>query len=61
MYTSEQIAALQHEHHTLEQQLEQEGQRPAPDSVLMRELKKAKLRLKDQLEQLRQWQSEQIP
>ena len=45
-------AALATKHAVLEQRLTQESQRPAPDTMIIAELKKQKLRLKQELAQL---------
>ncbi|HMO67580.1 MAG TPA: DUF465 domain-containing protein [Novosphingobium sp.] len=43
------VSALQHKHAGLERQLEQEMNRPLPDPVLIQQLKKRKLRIKEEL------------
>ena len=43
------VSALQHKHAGLERQLEQELNRPLPDPVLIQQLKKRKLRIKEEL------------
>lgn len=43
------LAALSAKHAQLESQIMQEVQRPAPDSVLLAQLKKQKLRLKEEM------------
>lgn len=42
-------SALQLKHAGIERQLEQEMNRPLPDTSLIRELKKRKLRIKEEL------------
>jgi hypothetical protein len=46
------LAALQTKHAVLDQRLAQESQRPAPDTIVIAELKKQKLKLKQELAQL---------
>jgi len=48
---SSHISALQNRHDGIERQIHQEMRRPLPDDVLVQDLKKQKLRLKEQLEQ----------
>ncbi|WP_375402378.1 YdcH family protein [uncultured Sphingomonas sp.] len=45
-------AALQTKHAVLDQRLEQESQRPAPDMLMIADLKKQKLRLKQEIERI---------
>lgn len=47
------IAALSDKHATLESQINQEVHRPLPDNILLAQLKKEKLRLKESLIGLR--------
>jgi hypothetical protein len=46
------IESLKAKHQDLEAQLEEEKRRPLPDEVVIHELKKQKLRIKDELAQL---------
>ena len=46
------VEALKSKHAELEAQIEQENNRPLPDDVLIHELKRHKLRIKDELAQL---------
>jgi len=43
------VAALSEKHAYLESQIDQEVHRPLPDNILLAQLKKEKLRLKDEL------------
>ena len=45
-------SALQMKHAGLERRLEQELNRPLPDDVVIQEIKKRKLRIKEQLEHI---------
>ena len=45
-------SALENKHAALDQRLEQEKHRPAPDTMMIAELKKRKLRLKQEIAQL---------
>jgi hypothetical protein len=47
------LNSLQDRHANLDRQLAQEGQRPAPDAGTIARLKRAKLRLKEEMERLR--------
>jgi len=47
------LNSLQDRHASLDRQLAQEGQRPAPDAATLAKLKVAKLRLKEEIERLR--------
>jgi hypothetical protein len=47
------LNSLQDRHASLDRQLVQEGQRPAPDASTLARLKRAKLRLKEEMERLR--------
>jgi hypothetical protein len=47
------LNSLQDRHASLDRQLAQEGQRPAPDAATLVKLKVAKLRLKEEIERLR--------
>lgn len=46
------VSALQLKHAGLERQLEEERNRPLPDDVVVQQLKKRKLRIKEQLEHI---------
>lgn len=48
------LEALKERHASLEAQLAEEDQRPRPDDALVARLKQEKLRLKDEMEKLRQ-------
>jgi len=48
----ERIEALRSRHAALDDQLEQEHKRPAPDDAAIAKLKREKLRLKDELVRL---------
>jgi hypothetical protein len=43
------VSALQEKHAGLERRIQEELGRPAPDDALLRDLKRRKLRLKDEL------------
>jgi len=43
------VSSLQLKHAGLERQIEQELSRPMPDAAMLQELKKRKLRIKEQL------------
>ena len=45
-------SALETKHAVLDQRLAQESQRPAPDTIMIAELKKQKLRLKQEIAQI---------
>ena len=49
MNEQEQAEMLKSKHHKLEVELENENSRPHPDDVHIAELKKEKLRIKDEL------------
>lgn len=49
MTDDERIASLKARHAELEEALEQENKRPFPNPVLVSDLKKQKLRIKDQI------------
>ena len=51
------IRELGARHQTLEREIETEYRRPAADTLRLRELKRQKLRLKEEMEQLRSGQS----
>lgn len=46
------LDALRSRHHSLEEEIDQENQRPHPDDARLAELKREKLRLKDEIERL---------
>ena len=46
---SSHTSALQFKHATIQRQLEQEMSRPSPDLVTIQQLKRRKLRIKDEL------------
>lgn len=52
MSAAEHIAALKAKHAELEQMLQDEVNHPHPNDVLIADIKKQKLRIKDQLAQL---------
>ncbi len=49
MIAEEQISSLQTKHAKIEQAIDQEEQRPHPDDIRIKELKRAKLRIKDEI------------
>ena len=52
MTADERIDSLRAKHATLEQEIEDEHHRPLPDDLRLSELKREKLRIKDQIAQL---------
>lgn len=52
MITVDQIESLKEKHASLEQAIHQESKRPHPDDEAIHSLKKKKLQVKDQLQQL---------
>jgi len=52
MTAGEQIEALKARHAQLENRLEEETKRPHPDPLAVAQIKKEKLRLKDELQRL---------
>ncbi len=50
MSFEEQVESLKAKHHALELEINSENRRPYPDDIAIAELKKKKLRLKDQIE-----------
>jgi hypothetical protein len=46
------VSSLQLKHAGLERQIEEELNRPMPDTAMLQELKKRKLRVKEQLEHI---------
>ncbi len=49
MGTQERVSALRDKHHKLESQIELEESRTIPDDIVIHDLKKQKLRIKDEL------------
>ena len=49
MATEDRVAKLKAEHESLEEAIEQEMRRPLPNSALLSDLKRQKLRIKDEL------------
>jgi hypothetical protein len=47
------IQELSDKHHKLDEQIQDELHRPLPDDLMIAELKKRKLRLKEEIERLR--------
>jgi hypothetical protein len=47
------IQELSDKHHKLDEQIQEELHRPHPDDLMLSELKKRKLRLKEEIERLR--------
>ena len=47
------IQELSDKHHKLDEQIHDELHRPLPDDLMLAELKKRKLRLKEEIERLR--------
>ncbi len=47
------IQELADKHHKLDSQIQEEQHRPLPDDLMLLELKKRKLRLKEEIERLR--------
>lgn len=47
------IQELSDKHHKLDEQIHEELLRPAPDDLMISELKKRKLRLKEEIERLK--------
>jgi len=52
MSLTERVATLKSRHSALEQQIKSEQSRPNPDAVTLHELKREKLKIKDQINQL---------
>ncbi|MCB9959544.1 MAG: YdcH family protein [Rhodospirillaceae bacterium] len=52
MAMSERLASLQVKHAQLERELDEEFQRPMPNTETVARLKRAKLRLKDEMAQM---------
>jgi uncharacterized protein len=49
MPQEEQLEALRTEHQHLEDQIDEEMQRPIPDTIRIQEMKRQKLRIKDEI------------
>ncbi len=49
MHTEAHVASLSQKHQKLDSIITQEEHRPSPDSTLLHELKKEKLKLKDEM------------
>lgn len=49
MITDERLDSLRVKHATLEREIEEEGHRPMPDELRLTELKREKLRIKDEI------------
>lgn len=54
MNTEAHIESLKAKHASLEAEILQENQRPIPDSIRVSELKRQKLRIKDEIARLQQ-------
>ncbi|MCC7166808.1 MAG: DUF465 domain-containing protein [Rhodospirillales bacterium] len=52
MSIEDRLSALRHKHADLEIQIEDENNRPHPDDVAITELKRQKLRVKDEIHRL---------
>ena len=50
MIAEERIESLRERHATLDSEISEETQRPHPDEIRIHELKREKLRIKDQIE-----------
>lgn len=53
MGLSSHIQELADKHHRLDEQIHEELLRPAPDDLMISELKKRKLRIKEEIERLK--------
>lgn len=49
MLTEERVAALKAKHQALDDRIQQEEQRPHPDENMLHQLKREKLRIKDEM------------
>jgi len=58
MGQQERIAALRQRHADLEDRIQQENARPHPDDERIAELKREKLRIKDEMERMNHQQAE---
>jgi hypothetical protein len=52
MPQEEQLASLRAEHRRLENQIDEEMQRPVPDTIRIQVIKRKKLRIKDEIAKL---------
>jgi len=52
MLTDERLDSLRTKHASLERAIEEENQRPLPDELKLHELKREKLRIKDQMAEI---------
>ncbi len=53
MPANERIVSLQSKHASLDREIDEENQRPHPDDTRLHELKREKLRIKDQITEMR--------
>ncbi len=49
MTTQDRVTSLQERHHTLDHLIKEEQSRPSPDDGMLHELKREKLKIKDQI------------
>ncbi|MBL4895082.1 MAG: DUF465 domain-containing protein [Emcibacter sp.] len=54
MHLESHIATLSEKHQKIDQVILKEEHRPSPDSVILHELKKEKLKLKDEMQRFKQ-------
>lgn len=54
MHAQAHIAALSRKHETLNSRISEEEHRPVPDSMVLHELKREKLRVKDEMQHFKQ-------
>jgi hypothetical protein len=54
MAISERLESLRERHAHLEREIDQENQRPHPDDYVINQLKREKLRIKDEIQGLQQ-------
>ncbi len=52
MPANERIVSLQSKHASLDREIDEENQRPHPDDTRLHELKREKLRIKDQITEM---------
>lgn len=52
MSVEDRVESLRAKHARLESQIDEEAHRPLPDSMLISQLKKEKLRIKDEIERM---------
>jgi hypothetical protein len=52
MATAEHLSELQKKHASLEEAIDEESHRPAPDTIRVSDLKKQKLRIKEEISRL---------